>query len=861
MTKKGIIASVFAVICAVCLIVMACIFGIQASNASTTPATVNDKLTVAQGEKASEEGNKTDVNTLNAEDGTKVDGQAAGEGEVVVTNPEVTDGSTTEPEQTTDPEPVTPSEPTGEVTHNVAGDVNLDDKVDINDWTALRKIINAEAVPTEQQFTNGDVNKDGDLTTADLKLLKLNIDGVISLPNTTKYDCDLNLDGKTDVEDVKYWNNNIENLTQISAASRDKFDVDKNGKVNNTDYAIVTNMIDNVSSDVSICSVFFVDNFYGSRSESRVSVMTGHHLSELVPTAHARHAFSGWFTDAKCTMKFDFTQPIASDTVLYAKWTPIYYINFVDGENEDTEGVLVGETVNARTPTREGYDFDGWFTDKEFNNKFDFSTPLTKDYTVYAKWTKVFTVTYVNKVFAHDGKTMQSAETTEVVKVRDGEFAEKKELGTTRLLNNLNNGYAEFVGWSTTPIEITTWAPDAKKAAEIAKGDVKVKFFDFTKPITSDVTVYAKWIYHYVSIADMTLDDLVSAIDKEKVTHETDSEQMPASELYTYDLNFDNDINAADLAIWANTQGAKAAKITGDNKSADVNGDNVVDSKDVMAVAREIVAKSVTNRADVNGDLRIDNDDLASVLKVAGYNIDREAGGTQVVGDLNMDKVVDGLDSMILNKYLNNEIGLSDYGIKNADVNADGFVNGVDQQVFAMFLKHYIDALPHAFKGDAVDVNGDGKVDAEDTAAWKAIFEDYKKTIAEMEKHLDVNFDGKISDADLERISEYLSLNIVNLLDCSVEYEGKVTTIRELANSVFSKDKARNFKVTVKIADEKFISDVTVDTLNVITVNLANYRNGDKVEITYTFDQTGWIDVVFPWDANKQIKQDCKLVK
>jgi uncharacterized repeat protein (TIGR02543 family) len=37
-------------------------------------------------------------------------------------------------------------------------------------------------------------------------------------------------------------------------------------------------------------------------------------------------------------------------------------------------------------PTLEGYTFAGWYTDADYKAKFDFGTPISKDYTLYAKW-------------------------------------------------------------------------------------------------------------------------------------------------------------------------------------------------------------------------------------------------------------------------------------------------------------------------------------------------------------------------------------------------------------------------------------------------------------------------------------------
>ena len=39
-------------------------------------------------------------------------------------------------------------------------------------------------------------------------------------------------------------------------------------------------------------------------------------------------------------------------------------------------------------PEKEGYDFAGWYTDKELKEKYDFSSKVTKSFTLYAAWTK-----------------------------------------------------------------------------------------------------------------------------------------------------------------------------------------------------------------------------------------------------------------------------------------------------------------------------------------------------------------------------------------------------------------------------------------------------------------------------------------
>ena len=54
--------------------------------------------------------------------------------------------------------------------------------------------------------------------------------------------------------------------------------------------------------------------------------------------------------------------------------------------------VKKGETLTKPAdPTKEGFDFGGWYTDKALTKAYDFATPVTKSFTLYAKWTEADT--------------------------------------------------------------------------------------------------------------------------------------------------------------------------------------------------------------------------------------------------------------------------------------------------------------------------------------------------------------------------------------------------------------------------------------------------------------------------------------
>ena len=104
------------------------------------------------------------------------------------------------------------------------------------------------------------------------------------------------------------------------------------------------------------------------------------------------YTFDGWYADENRTIEFDFTKPIKSNTTVYAKWTAKdYEVSFVTehGKAPASQNVKYNGTANDPGKlTAEGYTFIGWYADEAHKTKFDFSTPITGDTKVYAKWEK-----------------------------------------------------------------------------------------------------------------------------------------------------------------------------------------------------------------------------------------------------------------------------------------------------------------------------------------------------------------------------------------------------------------------------------------------------------------------------------------
>lgn len=165
-------------------------------------------------------------------------------------------------------------------------------------------------------------------------------------------------------------------------------------------------------------------------------------------------------------IKWDFENDIvAADTKLYAKFLPEaevtkYNVTFKSDENTVIntvtvkEGNSVGEPEN---PVKDGYQFDGWYTDVNCTDKYDFNTVVSADLTLYAKWLAKYTVS-----FDTDGGSTVESQT-----VVTGNKATKPTSTPTK------KGY-NFVGWYTDNTCTTE--------------------FDFENTsITDNTTIYAKF--------------------------------------------------------------------------------------------------------------------------------------------------------------------------------------------------------------------------------------------------------------------------------------------------------------------------------------------------------------------------------
>ena len=193
-------------------------------------------------------------------------------------------------------------------------------------------------------------------------------------------------------------------------------------------------------------------------------VANGNRVTKPTDPTRAGYNFMGWFTEGD--VEFDFNSAITENITLVAKWEEKVYFNVIfnsnGGSTVDTQRIEKNYTATEPTaPTRDGYDFDGWYTDAECNNEFVFSTPITAETTLYAKWISNALPEYNVTFNTNGGSAVESQVVTQ------GEKADRPADPT-------KDGHS-FAGWYA----------DADCTDE----------FDFNNDtITSDTVIYAKWV-------------------------------------------------------------------------------------------------------------------------------------------------------------------------------------------------------------------------------------------------------------------------------------------------------------------------------------------------------------------------------
>lgn len=141
-----------------------------------------------------------------------------------------------------------------------------------------------------------------------------------------------------------------------------------------------------------------------------------------IPERGSDYQWDGWFTEKKGGEEVDETWEYEEDTTLYARWSVVgeYTLTFASDGGSYIKPITekYGSVINLESyiPTKEGYIFDGWYSDPRTKADRVNDLTLQENTVVYAKW-----------IADENAEQPDTLMTTDPIYLTDEQLAERTE--------------------------------------------------------------------------------------------------------------------------------------------------------------------------------------------------------------------------------------------------------------------------------------------------------------------------------------------------------------------------------------------------------------------------------------------------
>ena len=299
------------------------------------------------------------------------------------------------------------------------------------------------------------------------------------------------------------------------------------------------------------------------------------------------HTFGGWYMEKTCTNKFDFNAPVkasmlanANELFIYAKWDVIItiYHEVSFNLNYETTDVVSKQSVAENTrasepspaPSRSGWHFEGWYTSTEGTTKFNFTTPITAETTLFAKWTELVPgqVSFALDWNYPGASSVEAGDYNRIYNTASEVIPAEPSLAIPvrpKVVDATGYTYDKVYEWNI-PEDPTDWASWTLKdpyeyeydfVGWTTKPDSDTIFTDWGGAFTGDLTLYAQWKYMYTFEAEyVDLNDFVgnsvsgNATGREGVLEALNGEADAYPKPYASNGYFMSYLYKNDLSIW-----------------------------------------------------------------------------------------------------------------------------------------------------------------------------------------------------------------------------------------------------------------------------------------------------------------------
>ena len=285
--------------------------------------------------------------------------------------------------------------------------------------------------------------------------------------------------------------------------------------IGNAESPVMYTVIGTISTDVTYNTSYGSANFSLTDETGTIYVYGLPAASSTALQKGDKIAITAYLTTYNGTKQFTYT-----GTPSYVEYANIEYIND-DAVYFSYEATVGTELVVPAAPTKEGFNFMGWYDAEEDGLEYDTTLPVSGNLTLYAKWVsnqvEVFTVT-----FDVNGGNGEYADQ----EVADGDYVVE--------IANPTRAYATFLGWSADGVNVWDFENDT---------------------VTEDITLVALWdvladsVVEFVETETLATMNFSYNVSGEEVTPVAAEEVEPIAkfELGTDDSskNEDNDSSSA----------------------------------------------------------------------------------------------------------------------------------------------------------------------------------------------------------------------------------------------------------------------------------------------------------------------------
>ncbi|MBR1813809.1 MAG: InlB B-repeat-containing protein [Lachnospiraceae bacterium] len=218
-------------------------------------------------------------------------------------------------------------------------------------------------------------------------------------------------------------------------------------------------------------------NYDGAPAAQVQQVAEGDVAEEPAAPERENYQFTGWYTSADASAKFDFEEALYEDTTIYAGWKKtgamVTFVDNYEGGSSTPQTVVIGETaVQPASPARDGYLFTAWYMDEACTTAYDFSSAVEDDMTLYAGWEE------------------ESGDTVSLTYYWNYEDAPGGGIATVERINT--NSKTSAYTAAREGFLLAGWFTDEECTSK----------FDFSKRVKESVKLYAKWLDTYTFEAE-----------------------------------------------------------------------------------------------------------------------------------------------------------------------------------------------------------------------------------------------------------------------------------------------------------------------------------------------------------------------